>query len=69
MTPWNRAVLALSLAAIDPRGLNGVIIRARPSAARDALMQAARSLRLPHVRLHPVMTKQVLDGDVDVSAT
>lgn len=69
MTPWNRAVLALSLAAIDPRGLNGVIIRARPSAARDALMQAARSLRLPHVRLHPVMTKQVLDGDIDVSAT
>jgi len=69
MTPWNRAVLALSLAAIDPRGLNGVIIRARPSPARDALMQAARSLRLPHVRLHPVMTKQVLDGDVDVSAT
>lgn len=69
MTPWNRAVLALSLAAIDPRGLNGVIIRARPSPARDALMQAARSLRLPHVRLHPVMTKRVLDGDVDVSAT
>lgn len=69
MTPWERALLALSLAAIDPQGLHGLIIRARTSPARDALMQAASALSLPRIRLHPAMTAQLLDGDVDVSAT
>jgi len=69
MTPWERAILALSLAAIDPQGLHGVIVRARTSPARDVLMHAAGTLPLPRVRLHPAMAAQLLDGDVDVSAT
>ncbi len=69
MTPWERATLALSLLAIDPQNLGGMVIRARVGPARDALMAAADALPMPSVRLHPQMTAQVLDGDVDLSAT
>ncbi len=66
---WDRAVLALKLLAIDPHGLKGLVPRARVSPARDALMAAAAFLPYPAVRLHPQMTSQMLDGDLDVSAT
>lgn len=66
---WDRAILALRLLAIDPNGLKGLAIRARVSPARNALMDAAKSLPFPAVRLHPQMTAQALDGDLDVSAT
>lgn len=69
MTPWEQAILALSLAAIDPAGLRGVIVAARMSPARDALMAAATHLPLPMVRLHPAMGTHQLDGEIDVSAT
>ncbi|MGB3247168.1 MAG: magnesium chelatase subunit D [Sulfitobacter sp.] len=66
---WDRAILALRLLAIDPLGLKGLVVRARISPVRDALMAAANALPLPSVRLHPHMTPQMLDGDLDVSAT
>lgn len=69
MTPWEQAILALSLAAIDPAGLRGVIMAARMSPARDALMRTASGLPLQMVRLHPAMSAHQLDGEVDVSAT
>ena len=69
MTPWDQAILALSLAAIDPAGLRGVIVASRMSPARDALMRTASDLPLPMVRLHPAMGPHQLDGEVDISAT
>lgn len=69
MTPWVRAKLALTLLSIDPQSLGGMVVRARVGPARDALMTAAKGLPMPSVRLHPQMTAQVLDGDLDLSAT
>lgn len=69
MTPWQRATMALTLLAIDPQSLGGVVLRARSGPARDALLAAAANLPMPSVRLHPHMTAQVLDGDIDLSAT
>jgi len=69
VTPWEQAILALSLAAIDPAGLRGVIVSSRMSPARDALMRTVSDLPLSIVRLHPAMGPHQLDGEVDVSAT
>lgn len=69
MTPWERATLALRLLAIDPQSLGGLVVRARVGPARDALVTAANGLPMPSVRLHPHMTAQVLDGEIDLSAT
>lgn len=69
MTPWERATLALKLLTIDPKGFGGLVVRARVSPVRDALMAAVSGLPMPSVRLHPKMTAQVLDSDIDLSAT
>ncbi|MEP0964674.1 MAG: magnesium chelatase subunit D [Roseobacter sp.] len=69
MTPWERATLALILLAIDPQNLGGMIVRARIGPARRAFEAAATALPIPSVRLHPHMTAQVLDGEIDLSAT
>ncbi len=69
MTPWDRATLALSLLAIDRQRLGGMVVRARVSPVRNAFMAAVSSLPIPCVRLHPHMNAQVLDGDIDLSAT
>lgn len=69
MTQWDRATLALTLLAIDPQNLGGMVVRARVSPARDALLLAANALPIPSVKLHPHMTAQVLDGEIDLSAT
>ena len=69
MTPWDRATLALTLLAIDPKGFSGLIVRARVSPVRDAFMQIAKQLPMPQVKLHPSMTAQVLDGEIDLSST
>ena len=69
MTPWQRATLALTLLAVNPRALGGLVVRARCGPARDAMLGAANALPIPSVRLHPHMTAQILDGDVDLSAT
>lgn len=69
MTPWDRATLALTLLAIDPKGFAGLIVRARVSPVRDAFMQIAKQVPMPHVKLHPSMTAQILDGEIDLSST
>lgn len=69
MTPWERATLALKLLSIDPKSLGGLVVRARIGPARNALVAAANGLPIPTVRLHPHMTAQVLDGEIDLSAT
>lgn len=69
MTPWERATLALTLLAVDPQNLGGLVVRARVGPARDALVKAIETLPMPSVRLHPSMTDQVLHGQIDLSAT
>lgn len=66
---WDRATLALTLLAIDPHRLGGLVVRARIGPAHDALLGAAALLPIPSVKLHPHMTAQVLDGEIDLSAT
>ena len=69
MTPWERATLALTLLAMDPGGFGGLVVRARVSPVRDALMAAIKLMPLPIVKLSAQMTPQTLDGDIDLSAT
>lgn len=69
MNPWDRATLALTLLAVNPRALGGLVLQARSGPARDALVNAATTLPVPSIRLHPHMSAQVLDGDIDLSAT
>lgn len=69
MTPWEKATLALGLLAIDPQNLGGLVVRARIGPAQKALVEAACQMTIPSVRLNPHMTAQVLDGDIDLSAT
>jgi len=69
MTPWHRATLALTLLAIDPDSFAGLIVRARVSPVRDAFLRTSQKIPMPHVKLHPSMTAQVLDGEIDLSST
>lgn len=64
MTPFLCAHTALALLAIDP-ALGGMVVRARAGPVRDALMAAVPA----HIRLHPTMTSEELDGGIDVSGT
>lgn len=68
MTPWDRAILALRLLAIDP-GLGGCVVRARVGPARTAFIAQARTLPRRDIRLHPHMTPDQLDDGVDLTAT
>lgn len=66
MTPWGRAITALRLLEIDPKGLNGIVLHARSGPVRDAFLA-----RIPSqcVRLHPQMTQDTLTGGIDVSTS
>jgi len=69
MTPWQRLTTALSLLAIDPVGLGGLIIRSRVGPARDAAMEHATGCFAKRTRLHPGMTCDDLEGGIDLTAT
>jgi magnesium chelatase subunit D len=66
---WTRAGTALALLAVDPAGLGGVALRARPSPVRDRLTEALCALPLPVRRLHPNVADEQLFGGVDLAAT
>ncbi|MCX7643939.1 MAG: magnesium chelatase subunit D [Rhodobacteraceae bacterium] len=66
---WVRARLALSLLAVDPCGLGGLWLRARPSPVRDRLVAALSALPLPLRRLHPAVADTQLYGGLDLAAT
>lgn len=66
MTPFGRATLALRLLALDPAGLGGIVLRARPGPARDAFL---RFLPSDALRLHPALSLDALDGGIDVAAS
>lgn len=69
---WQDATLAAALVAIDPLGLGGVLVRARPSPVRDrwlgllrALLPAGMGLR----KLPPSVGDDRLLGGLDLAAT
>ncbi len=67
-SPWDRALLALRLLAIDP-GLGGITIRARAGPVRDGIAANLDLLASALTKLHPAMTDDVLLGGMDLSAT
>ncbi|MEM6594304.1 MAG: magnesium chelatase ATPase subunit D, partial [Pseudomonadota bacterium] len=69
MTAWARTLTALSLLAIDPAGLRGALVRARPSPARDRFLDHSKSLFDEHTRLHPGLNFDDLTGGIDLAAS
>ncbi|TVR47842.1 MAG: magnesium chelatase subunit D [Rhodobacteraceae bacterium] len=65
--PWAQTGLALTLLAIDPRGLRGLWLRARTGPVRDRVMAALAPLA-PR-KLHPGISDEALTGGLDLSAT
>ena len=66
---WTRAMLALQLAAADPGGLGGIILRARSGPARDAFLAALAHCPAPVRKLPPNLTDDALFGGLDLGAT
>ena len=66
---WIRAQRALAALAIDPAGLGGMVIRARPGPVRQRLEQALETLPLPLRRVHPGLDDIQLFGGLDVAAS
>jgi len=69
MTLWERAQLAITLLAIDPQRLGGLVVRARAGAAQAEMLAAVQSLDIPKVKLQHHMTVEVLNGDIDLTAS
>ncbi|MCL4135573.1 UNVERIFIED_CONTAM: hypothetical protein GTU68_044565, partial [Idotea baltica] len=66
---WERATLALTLLAIDPAGLGGLVIRARSGPVRSAFMTCFDVLPQPLLKLHPAMDDDALFGGIDLTET
>lgn len=66
---WDRATLAMSLLAIDPAGLGGIVIRARSGPVRSAFMECLDALSQPLIKLHPAMDDDALFGGIDLTET
>jgi len=69
LTPWDRAILALTLLGIDPAGLGGMIVRVRIGPVRDAFAEGLAALAQPIIKLHPAMDDDVLFGGIDLTET
>lgn len=66
---WMRAQRALAALAIDPAGLGGMVIRARPGPVRQRLEDGLAVLPLPLRRVHPGLDDIQLFGGLDVAAS
>jgi len=66
---WARATLALTLLAVDPGGLGGICLRARPGPVRQRLETALSALPLPLRRIHPGISDGQLFGGLNVAAS
>ena len=69
-TPWRRASLATALFALDPLG-SGLLLRAGPGPARDALMARLAADLAPRklTRIPAAIADDRLIGGLDVAAT
>jgi magnesium chelatase subunit D len=66
---WQRGLRALTLLAVDPAGLRGMVLRARAGPVRQTFEQTFD--RLPGVlrRIHPDLSDTQLFGGPDIAAT
>ncbi|MEO0771813.1 MAG: magnesium chelatase subunit D [Pseudomonadota bacterium] len=69
MDAWRRALRALSALCVDPDGLKGLTIRARPSPARQVFEDQLTHIPLPLRRIHPDLSDTQLFGGVNVAAS
>lgn len=70
--PWADAVLAAALLAVDPAGIGGVSLRARPGPARDGWLATLRALLPADAAMRKVplsITDSRLLGGLDLAAT
>ncbi|MFO1151837.1 MAG: magnesium chelatase subunit D [Alsobacter sp.] len=70
--PWEDAVLAAALLAVDPAGLGGVVLRARVGPLRDEWLGILRDLlpeTAPVIRVPLSVTDDRLLGGLDLGAT
>jgi magnesium chelatase subunit D len=70
--PWQEAMMALALMAVDPVAVGGVVVRARAGAVRDAFVEALKRLigpGRPIRRLPANITDDRLLGGLDLAAT
>ena len=69
---WRDATLAAALLAIDPAGLGGIVLQARPGPVRDRWLAWFRTLlpeAMPFRRLPPGIGDERLLGGLDLAAT
>lgn len=66
---WRQACLALSLLAMAPGSLKGMVIRARSGPVRDAFLARLSAMPLPLRRIHPDISDEALFGGLDLAAT
>ena len=66
---WRRALRALAALCVDPSGLTGLSLRARPSPARQVLEDQFGYVPLPLRRIHPGISDTQLFGGVNVAAS
>ncbi|MEO0999628.1 MAG: magnesium chelatase subunit D [Pseudomonadota bacterium] len=66
---WADAALAATLLAVDPEGLGGAALRARPGPARDAWLSAFEALAGPLRRVPPGISEDRLEGGLDLAET
>ena len=69
-TLWGDACLAVALLAVDPSGLGGAALRARPGPVRDTWIELARDLLpSPWRKIPQTVSEARLLGGLDLAAT
>ncbi|MFZ7091387.1 magnesium chelatase subunit D [Primorskyibacter sp. 2E233] len=66
---WTRALRALSALMVDPVGLGGIVLRARPGPVLQCFESALERLPLPQHRIHPGVDDTQLFGGLNVAAS
>ncbi len=68
---WQDALLAAALLAIDPYGLGGIALRARPGPVRDTWLELTRELfpNKPWRKIPQTISESRLLGGLDLAAT
>lgn len=67
--PWTHAIQTISLLAIDPVGLGGIVVRARSGPVRTSFLDAFAVLPQPITKIHPAMDHDTLFGGIDLTET
>lgn len=69
LSAWQRGLRALSLLAVDPAGLRGMVLRARVGPVRQTFAQTFDRLPGALRRIHPDLSDTQLFGGPDIAAT